>query len=1036
MNCRGLPGGSFDLICSMIPSTFDIFFFSETWYLASPYYASHPLFLCAPPTPPAPATGHRAGGILCAIAPVLRRHASFTCTPYSIDLSLFGSIIRALYLPPSLPIDSFTSCLLTPSPCPLPDILLGDINVRLGPLTMDTATTPSNRHASLLQVLQRGSYSLVLPSPGFAKNHHVLVRGTQDFSWSYTDASHLRQSDHQLMSCEFRPRVSVDLGNSQEATRISLKYLQHAAIRSLCCDYFQVFTDGLLPYSHDLLESVQSYASASQLDVFTLQERQQIVDFLDQAISQAILLSAEEVCGTYTPSKMRGTADELFASIQDAPSVSDAIRAFKRACRSNAVTLTSRDPAITPAQDAVLHFTSVFTQPNPDLLPPAVSPYRGVSFESEIDFEQDFTTDALIRFWSKYPTHVSGGLDGVHVRLLRALSDSSMPDLVTTLFRLCCLLGVTPVSWNRSAIFPIPKKKESTIDTFRPISLTVMMRRSFEKLFLRYIQRVPALRLHPTQAGFRRGFSTLTHAIVAHESSMFGHTHRVFYDFAQAYDTVPVPRLLARLVDRGIHPQILSLIDGLFLGTSSVVVVNGQQTAPVNLSRGLFQGSLLSPLLFDLFIDDLAVILHEDTAHTSRVPRSLLFADDITAGATCRDDLQITTDKLGTWSSSNGMVINLKKCGVVGMAPTDAPLVIAGLGPIPRVDCYTYLGFPFEPGGINWVTHLQAVVAKATSTLRVCQRNGAFWPAGLRLSFYRTFIRSQLDYGAGLIYHWMMQSIGRRQMPFPKIAVNDSSNFRYLLPAQALQTEAVEWITEQRNTVVASHSLLALPFLMTRFSNLACLLTRHFRSMHQDNPARSMRFLSYFGPRKADRLLPFVSYHPDWAPWHADNTRLERHLLLPLPAGLTVESTSYPLRLWLRNKFHDDTLALGGILPSLITKEIRRRETGACVSIFLHSLRLRKNAIAWHLNHFAFAAKCICGSIFHRTHVELCFLERLLPLIPTAASTAFLSFTVPPDFPDSYNLIDFFLQRKHYSALAVCFGYLEFWLRPRRNYLQ
>lgn len=1034
MNCRGLPGGSFDLICSLIPSTFDIFFFSETWYLASPYYASHPLFLCAPPTPPATTAGHRSGGILCVISPVLRRHSSFVCTPYSIDLSLFGSTIRALYLPPSLPIDSFSSHLLTSSSL-LPDILLGDINVRLGPLTMDTASSPSNRHVSLLQTLQRGSYSLVLPSSGFAKNHHVLVRGTQEFSWSYVDASHLRNTDHKLMSCEFRPRVRVDLSDSQEAFRISLKCLQHAAIRSQCCEYFDLCAYELQMYCVDLLESVQSYASASQLDVYSIDERQRIVDYVDQAVSQTILFSAEEVCGTYTPSKMRATADQLFASIGDAPSISDAIRAFKRACRSNTVTLTSRDPAITPAQDAVAHFTAVFTQPNPDLLPPAVSPFRGVSFESEIDFDQDFTTDALVQFWSKYPTHVSGGLDGVHVRLLRALSDSSMPELVTILFRLCCLLGVTPVSWNRSAIFPIPKRKESTIDTFRPISLTVMLRRSFEKLFLRYIQRVPALRLHPTQAGFRRGFSTLTHAMVAHESRIFGQTHRVFYDFAQAYDTVPVPRLLERLVDRGIHPQILSLIDGLFLGTSSVVIINGQQTAPVQLSRGLFQGSLLSPLLFDLFIDELAFILHEDTVAASRVPRSLLFADDITAGATCRDDLQITTDKLATWSDTNGMVINLKKCGVVGMLPADAPLVIAGLGPIPQVDCYTYLGFPFEPGGINWVTHLETVVAKATSTLQVCQRNGSFWSTGLRLSFYRTFVRSQLDYGAGLIYHWMMQSLGRRQMPFPKIAVNDLSNFRFLLPAQALQTEAVEWITERRNAVVASHSLLALPLLMTRFSNLACLLTRHFRSMHQDNPARYMRSLIYFGPRKADRLLPFVSFHPDWAPWHADNKRLERGQLLPLPAGLTVESTSYPLRLWLRNKFLNDTLALGGVLPSIITREIRRRETGACVSIFLRSFRLRKNAIAWHLNHFAFAAKCICGSPFHRTHVESCFLERLLPLVPTAASTAFLSFTVPPHFPDSYNLIDFLLQRKHYSALAVCFGYLEFWLRPRRNYL-
>ena len=91
---------------------------------------------------------------------------------------------------------------------------------------------------------------------------------------------------------------------------------------------------------------------------------------------------------------------------------------------------------------------------------------------------------SLLHFWSKYPTHVSGGEDGIHIRLLRALIHTALPHQTLRLFKICCLLGVTPSSWNVSVIHPIPKKDTTTINTFRPISLTLMLRRSFEKLFL------------------------------------------------------------------------------------------------------------------------------------------------------------------------------------------------------------------------------------------------------------------------------------------------------------------------------------------------------------------------------------------------------------------------------------------------------------------------------------------------------------------------------------------------------------------------
>ncbi|KAF9555415.1 hypothetical protein BGW38_009254, partial [Lunasporangiospora selenospora] len=357
-------------------------------------------------------------------------------------------------------------------------------------------------------------------------NHHALVRAPQVFRWSYVDSGPYTKTDHKVMDCVLEPRAPMDVSPTQEARRFNLKYLVHARVCTDLCNSFNVCAETFAEYSRETLQLVEALSKQRKLDVLSLDDRQRLVDDLDESLVSAIHTAAEEVCGSYVPSVMRATADRLWDTIPDAPSLADAIRTFKRATRAKTVTLTSRDPLISPAEDAVRHFESVFKQTQPEFLPPAVSPYRGRSFESESSCIESFNATAISKFWEKYPAHVSGGDDGVHIRLLRALTGSSLPFRVADLFRICCYLGVTPSTWNCSVIFPIPKGKETTINKFRPISLTLMLRRTFEKLLLWLYNDTPVFRLHSTQAGFRRGFSTLTHALTAHESAIFGHRYR------------------------------------------------------------------------------------------------------------------------------------------------------------------------------------------------------------------------------------------------------------------------------------------------------------------------------------------------------------------------------------------------------------------------------------------------------------------------------------------------------------------------------
>ena len=162
---------------------------------------------------------------------------------------------------------------------------------------------------------------------------------------------------------------------------------------------------------------------------------------------------------------------------------------------------------------------------------------------------------------------------------------------------------------------PIPKSKDSKhINEFRPISLTSLLRRCFESRLLRYLKVSESTKhifeFNKGQGGFRSGYSTLSQVLLAEEGTNLGLDIKVFLDLQQAYDRVPHKRLFRALKAIKMPYTIAKLLYSLFVGCIIHVTVNKQLTRYIKIDRGLFQGSLLSPLLFNIFIDSLAKIIN------------------------------------------------------------------------------------------------------------------------------------------------------------------------------------------------------------------------------------------------------------------------------------------------------------------------------------------------------------------------------------------------------------------------------------------
>ncbi len=140
----------------------------------------------------------------------------------------------------------------------------------------------------------------------------------------------------------------------------------------------------------------------------------------------------------------------------------------------------------------------------------------------------------------------------------------------------------------------------------------------------------------------------------------------IYLDFAQAFDKVPRERLLNKVRAHGIRGRVLGWIRGWLTGRRQRVVLNGKFSSWEDVLSGVPQGSVLGPLLFLIFVNDM-----DDTVeHLVSILRK--FADDTKLGKKVmtemeRQELQEALDRLCEWASMWGMQFNVSKCKVMHM---------------------------------------------------------------------------------------------------------------------------------------------------------------------------------------------------------------------------------------------------------------------------------------------------------------------------------------------------------------------------------
>ena len=259
----------------------------------------------------------------------------------------------------------------------------------------------------------------------------------------------------------------------------------------------------------------------------------------------------------------------------------------------------------------------------------------------------------------------SMGPDNIHPKLLKSLSENlGFVSAITKLFIECTKTCKIPEQWKTAFVTSLHKKgsKKDPLN-YRPVSLTCILCKIYEKLIRRHILDFIGDKISTNQHGFVESKSCLSNLLEAVEAIIGlledGSPVDVFYfDFCKAFDSVPHYRLLTKMSNMGITGSTLKIISDFLSGRTFQTCVGGTLSSPHLVISGVPQGSVLGPLLFVIFINDLP-------DHMSCL--SKLFADDLKAVVNPLDKNAI--DKmlkmLEEWEATWMLSFNYEKCKVL-----------------------------------------------------------------------------------------------------------------------------------------------------------------------------------------------------------------------------------------------------------------------------------------------------------------------------------------------------------------------------------
>lgn len=417
-------------------------------------------------------------------------------------------------------------------------------------------------------------------------------------------------------------------------------------------------------------------------------------------------------------------------------------------------------PASTPQQIAELfnsYFASVFTTSSEDLCPSTFHPIPGPVLE-----HLEIPTDAVLTSLKQLDVNKASGPDGIPARLIKETAEQIAPSLAR-LFNKSLEHATIPEDWKLANVVPVYKKgKKELVENYRPISLLAIISKVFERCVLAGLKDHLFHLINRVQHGFIPGRSCVSQqtTVLDYIDSQLDNgkqTDVIYLDMSKAFDKVDHTLLLTKLSHFNIGGRLHDWFRSYLAERRQRITILGSTSKKLPVTSGVPQGSILGPMLFLLFVNDLPDVVNSSSiacyADDTKIYKRIDSISDST-------DLQTDLENLVLWSESSGLLFNRtkSKCQHITrkQSPTHFSYSIKGED-LESCNSERDLGVSIS-SDLTWSKQVNEQCAKANKLPGFVYRSSRdIKNINTRRTLYLAIVRPHLGYATQV---WSPQTIG------------------------------------------------------------------------------------------------------------------------------------------------------------------------------------------------------------------------------------------------------------------------------------
>ena len=362
----------------------------------------------------------------------------------------------------------------------------------------------------------------------------------------------------------------------------------------------------------------------------------------------------------------------------------------------------------------------------------------------------------ILNIISKLGSNKASGPNSIPTNLLKEFS-TLLAYPIKIIINKSLTEGTFPSLFKVAQICPIYKKSDkSKCVNYRPISLLSNLSKVFERIMYNRIEKYleTANILYDHQFGFRKSFST-EHALMSITEQIKSNFRKksfscgVFVDLEKAFDTVNHSILISKLKYYGLQEPSISWLSSYLTNRSQQVSLNGQLSTSRPVTCGVPQGSILGPLLFLIYINDMNKAIKNSTVYHFADDTNLLYShkNPKTLKKVMNKDLKA----LYEWLCANRLSLNVSKTEFIVFRPPKKSLSNRIVLTLNRTKIYEstkikYLGLILD-ARLSWKDHICELAKKLSRSVGMLYKSRDFCPTSILKSLYYSIFHSHLSYG-------------------------------------------------------------------------------------------------------------------------------------------------------------------------------------------------------------------------------------------------------------------------------------------------